>query len=463
MVTMAKDSSGMSRTMGTLKAWVVRELGGPEVLTLEPTAPPNRAQGLVRIAVEAAAVNFFDSLQIAGSYQVKPELPFVPGTEVAGTVVAAPAGSGFSPGDRVLARLRQQGLLEGGYSELVEALPEYTVRLPDEMPFDQAAGFFVNYQTGWVGLMRRGRLPRRGGVLVRARADTGRRSGDRLSDRRLRRRGQGVHRRPRRRRGVRPRRWRRLRPVDQVHRLRGPDRGRRIHIRTDPGGSRQPRADQELRGRGPSLGPLSEDGASPHRRRHPTALRPLPAGQDSSPHLEALSARRCANGHLRGERTPLHRQGGPCHGCHRFGALAAELTWPPPLVGCRSAGAGGQVGVAVPQFPLQDLAARILRQGVDHYQVLRDLVACQPSAGMGDQLRGFDAGAWLYDHGGGDSLDPVGMGDAEDCHLGDRRVGEDGLLDLPAGDVLAAGLDHVLLPVHHRQVSIRVDHAKIPR
>ena len=81
---------------------------------------------------------------------------------------------------------------------------------------------------------------------------------------------------------------------------------------------------------------------------------------------------------------------------------------------------------------------------------------------MGDQLRGFDAGAWLYDHGGGDSLDPVGMGDAEDCHLGDRRVGEDGLLDLPAGDVLAAGLDHVLLPVHHRQVSIGVDHAKIP-
>jgi NADPH2:quinone reductase len=154
--------------MEIVRAWVVRQLGGPDVLTLETFDPPQPAQGLVRIAVEAAAVNFFDSLQIAGSYQVKPELPFVPGTEVAGTVVAAPEGSGFTPGDRVLARLRQEGLLEGGYSELVEALPQYTVRLPDEMPFDQAAGFFVNYQTGWFGLMRRARLQPGEVVLVHA-------------------------------------------------------------------------------------------------------------------------------------------------------------------------------------------------------------------------------------------------------------------------------------------------------
>src|ERR1700730_7250356 len=166
MVTMAKDSSGMSRTMGTLKAWVVRELGGPEVLTLETFEPPPPAEGLVRIAVEAAAVNFFDSLQMAGSYQVKPELPFVPGTEVAGTVVAAPVDSGFNPRDRVLARLAQNGLLGGGYSELVDALPELTVRLPDGMPFDEAAGFFVNYQTGWFGLMRRAPLQPGEGVLV---------------------------------------------------------------------------------------------------------------------------------------------------------------------------------------------------------------------------------------------------------------------------------------------------------
>lgn len=154
--------------MGAVKAWVVRQLGGPEVLTLEAFDPPPPRRGLVRIAVEASAVNFFDSLQIAGSYQVKPELPFVPGTEVAGTVVTAPADSGFNAGDRVLARLRQEGLLEGGYSELVEALPEFTVRLPDQMPSDEAAGFFVNYQTGWFGLMRRARLQPGEVVLVHA-------------------------------------------------------------------------------------------------------------------------------------------------------------------------------------------------------------------------------------------------------------------------------------------------------
>ncbi len=154
--------------MGTVRAWIVRRLGGPEVLELESFTPPPPPDDAVRITVEAAAVNFFDSLQIAGTYQVKPELPFVPGAEVAGTVLAAPATSGFAPGDRVLARLRAQGLMEGGYSELVDARPELTVRLPDAMPFDQAAAFFVNYQTGWFGLMRRAGLKSGEVVLVHA-------------------------------------------------------------------------------------------------------------------------------------------------------------------------------------------------------------------------------------------------------------------------------------------------------
>ena len=92
----------------------------------------------------------------------------LPGAEVAGTVVSAPADSGLSPGERVLARVRQQGLLQGGYSELVEASPELTVRIPDAMPFDEAAAFFVNYQTGWFGLTRRARLQPGEVVLVHA-------------------------------------------------------------------------------------------------------------------------------------------------------------------------------------------------------------------------------------------------------------------------------------------------------
>jgi NADPH2:quinone reductase len=78
-----------------LKAWVVRQLGGPESLNLEEVAPGDPAEGMVRIRVRAAAINFPDALMVAGLYQVKPELPFVPGVEVSGEVVSAPpAGTG---------------------------------------------------------------------------------------------------------------------------------------------------------------------------------------------------------------------------------------------------------------------------------------------------------------------------------------------------------------------------------
>jgi len=109
----------------------------------------------VRIRVRASAVNFFDLLQIAGLYQVKPDLPFVPGAEVAGEVEAAPAGSGLKPGDRVLAMVAQDGLHRGGYAEVTHADPDGVLRLPDAMSFAEGAAFFINYQTGWFGLHRR--------------------------------------------------------------------------------------------------------------------------------------------------------------------------------------------------------------------------------------------------------------------------------------------------------------------
>jgi NADPH2:quinone reductase len=132
---------------------------------LDPGPPP---EDLVRISVEAAAVNFFDLLQLAGTYQVKPEMPFVPGAEVAGTVVAAPPGSGFAPGDRVMAQVAQDGLTGGGYTELTHAEPARTLRIPDSMPFAEAAAFFVNYQTGWFGLRRRAALQPGEVLLVHA-------------------------------------------------------------------------------------------------------------------------------------------------------------------------------------------------------------------------------------------------------------------------------------------------------
>jgi len=95
-------------------AWIVRELGTPDKLRFEVVDAASSPGALIRIRVHAAAVNFFDLLQIAGTYQVKPDLPFIPGAEVAGEVEAAPPGSGVDVGDRVLALVSQDGLHRGG-------------------------------------------------------------------------------------------------------------------------------------------------------------------------------------------------------------------------------------------------------------------------------------------------------------------------------------------------------------
>ena len=112
----------------------------------------------VRIRIEAAAINFFDALMIAGTYQVKPEFPFTPGGEIAGTVTAAPEGSGVGPGDRVMAGFLVPSLLHGGYAEFGDTLPMLVRRIPDEMSFPDAAAFNVVYQTAWFALHRRANL-----------------------------------------------------------------------------------------------------------------------------------------------------------------------------------------------------------------------------------------------------------------------------------------------------------------
>ncbi len=153
-----------------MKAWVVHANGAPQSMTFEEVADAETPAKMVRIKVEAAAINFFDSLLVAGTYQQKPELPFIPGAEIAGTVVEAPAGSAFSPGDRVLARLRTDGITGGGYAETAFAGPRETLRMPDSMSFEEAAAFFINYQTGWFGLHRRANLKPGEFLLVHAAA-----------------------------------------------------------------------------------------------------------------------------------------------------------------------------------------------------------------------------------------------------------------------------------------------------
>ncbi|HEX3508975.1 MAG TPA: NADPH:quinone oxidoreductase family protein [Candidatus Dormibacteraeota bacterium] len=151
-----------------MKAWVVRELGGPEVLHFEEIEPGQPADGSVRIGVRAAAINFPDALMVAGTYQSKPALPFVPGVEVSGEVIASPESSGFKPGDHVTALLDSGGLTRGGYSQIADAAPASVSPMPAGMSFEEAAGFTLTYQTGWFGLHRRANLQAGETLLVHA-------------------------------------------------------------------------------------------------------------------------------------------------------------------------------------------------------------------------------------------------------------------------------------------------------
>jgi NADPH2:quinone reductase len=135
-----------------MKAWVVHAWGEPDSMVFETVDDAPASDGLVRIKVEASAINFFDALLIAGTYQMKPEFPFTPGGEVAGTVISAPADSGFAPGDRVMAGALMDAIGHGGYAEVVDTLPMMVQRVPDGMSFEDAAAFNIVYQTGYFGL-----------------------------------------------------------------------------------------------------------------------------------------------------------------------------------------------------------------------------------------------------------------------------------------------------------------------
>jgi NADPH:quinone reductase len=122
----------------------------------------------VRIAIKATAITYADALLVSGTYQTKPELPFVVGLEVSGLVVAAPRGAAVKPGDRVRATLSPKGLTGGGFAEFTDADPARTIRIPDEMPYDDAAALMVTYQTAYFGLHRRARVQPGEVLLVHA-------------------------------------------------------------------------------------------------------------------------------------------------------------------------------------------------------------------------------------------------------------------------------------------------------
>ena len=118
---------------------VVRELGGPGSLEREELDAVSADPGQVVIDVSAAGCNFFDILITQGKYQVRPELPFSPGAEVAGTVRGVGEGvERFSVGDRV------SGFLEyGGFASTVAAPQERVFPMPPQMTFEEAAALGI--------------------------------------------------------------------------------------------------------------------------------------------------------------------------------------------------------------------------------------------------------------------------------------------------------------------------------
>ncbi|HEY0418087.1 MAG TPA: NADPH:quinone oxidoreductase family protein [Acetobacteraceae bacterium] len=145
-----------------MKAVLCREFGPPAALALGEVPAPRPGKGEVLIRVEAAAVNFPDTLIIQGRYQARPAFPFAPGGEVAGTIEALGEGvAGPAPGTRVLAMCGH-----GGFAELACAPTENVVALPDGIDAVTAASLSYAYGTVLHALRDRAALQPGETVLV---------------------------------------------------------------------------------------------------------------------------------------------------------------------------------------------------------------------------------------------------------------------------------------------------------
>jgi NADPH:quinone reductase len=137
-----------------MKALLSRHPGGPETLVLEDIPEPAAGPGEVRVAVRACGVNFPDLLIIQDLYQFKPPRPFAPGAEIAGVVDAVGTGVGnVRVGDRVVL-----SPVRSGMAQKAVGLASNCWKIPDAMPFDEAAALLMTYGTSQHALKDRAQL-----------------------------------------------------------------------------------------------------------------------------------------------------------------------------------------------------------------------------------------------------------------------------------------------------------------
>jgi len=145
---------------------IVAETGPESALALVELPEPEPSHMLtpgegVLVDVHVAGVSFPELLQSRGQYQMKPPLPYVPGSEVGGVVRTAPPGASVKAGDRVAAFCAL-----GGFAETTVAPAFFTFALPPELDFAQGAALILNYHTAYFALVLRGRLQPGESVLV---------------------------------------------------------------------------------------------------------------------------------------------------------------------------------------------------------------------------------------------------------------------------------------------------------
>ncbi len=144
-----------------MQALICDDYGGIDTLRVGELPSPEPKPGSVLIEVESVAVNFADTLMVAGQYQLRPDPPFAPGYEVAGTVVVANKVYGISPGDRVAGFLWY-----GGMAQRAVLSSKSVVRLPDSTSSDAGSTLPGTYGTSYHALVDRGRVQEGETLLV---------------------------------------------------------------------------------------------------------------------------------------------------------------------------------------------------------------------------------------------------------------------------------------------------------
>jgi NADPH2:quinone reductase len=140
-----------------MRIWRANEFGEAiDVLRLEELELPEPGEGILELKVEATGVGLPDALMVRGNYPAVQQPPVTPGQEVVGTVTRAGANCTLQPGDRIMSSTRfAEGY--GGFAESCQVYEAQTLRAPEGMG-EEAAGFFVPFHTGYVGVIQRGQL-----------------------------------------------------------------------------------------------------------------------------------------------------------------------------------------------------------------------------------------------------------------------------------------------------------------